>query len=206
MGLEKSLRRNFDDLGIEKRHRNRICGFLEMVREHDRPTYAHSVRVGLKAREIAEFMNIDPRPAFYGILHDIGKTIIPKEIVGKTEGFDDGDMSVMKGHAMEGYRILMDKGYMFSAWLALTHHRYQQNRYPEMLPGLPFALNDGTWSLLSQYSRIVALADFNDALRRRNDKFGKEGMTPGRARRIMLAHNRDQEYLVRKLYKCGVFN
>jgi HD-GYP domain-containing protein (c-di-GMP phosphodiesterase class II) len=205
--LETRLETSFEELKIEDKHRKTIRDILNEVGEHDEPTYSHSIRVGLKAREIAEFMHIDPKPALYGVLHGYGKTAIPKEIVSKKEGFDEKDMNIMKNHTIAGFSKLLQRGYMFSAWLALTHHRYQGERsYPRVLPGLPYALCEGTHCLLGQYSRIIAIADFHDALKRPNDKFGKAEMKAEKAREIMFAHNRDQEYLLHRLYEAGVLN
>lgn len=206
MELEVEMNKTYDELGIEQVHKDAINHMLEELREYHEPTYEHSIRVGLKARKIAGFMNLHEKPAFYGVLHDIGKRRIPLEVLGKTKGFDEEDMNIMKNHSLAGYSMLLDAGYMFSAWIALTHHRYQPNFYPETLPDLPFSLCEKTNASLRMYSRIVSIADHNDALRRKNDRFGDVEMKAEKGKEIMIQLNKDQEGLILKLYDAGILN
>lgn len=203
MELETRLNEAYDEFGVEEKHRKNIGEALNELKAYHEPTYSHSIRVGLKATEIAQFMHLNPKPALYGVLHDIGKLRIPLSTLAKTEGFDTKDMEIMKAHPLEGFKALVKAGYMFSAWLALTHHRYQPNSYPQTLAGLPMPLCDKTKTSLALYSRIVSLADHNDALKRKNDRFG-EVPDPERGKKIMIDLNKDQECLINDLYRKGV--
>ena len=204
--LEKRIEQTSAELKIEPKYLTQVLEMLKTLREYHRPTEEHAIRVGLKAKEIAEFMHIDPKPAFYASLHDMGKTKMPLRILTKTEGFSEQDMAIMRNHAMEGYKILMAKGFIFSAWLTLLHHRYQDSSYPLELPEFPKIWSDRTKVLVYLYSRITALADFNDALNRRNDKYSVSGLPAEKTREIMLTHNLDQKVLIENLYKEGIFN
>jgi len=203
--LERSLNVAFVDAGVKKAHRREVMGMLDELKQHYAPAYFHSIRVGLKAKEIAEFMNVDPKPALYGVLHDIGKSKVPLELLDKGTDFNEFDREMIKGHTYAGYMALKEKGYVFSAWLALTHHRHQRDPYPEALPRLPIDVSPGTFSNLQMYSRVVALADFHDALRRKNDRHGKNGLNEDERKKIMIESNKDQTFLVRGLYEGGVF-
>jgi response regulator RpfG family c-di-GMP phosphodiesterase len=113
-------------------------------------------------------------------------------------------MEVMKSHVQIGHDILMNEGYTFSAWIALTHHYYQKNSYPLVLPQKPVMFSHGTNLLVDFYARIVSIADHNDALKRRNDKFGTPDIKQSKAREIMFSTNPDQKYLIEYLYTEGV--
>jgi putative nucleotidyltransferase with HDIG domain len=201
INLEEAFRERARKIGVGNSYRDNIEDMLNDIKEYHPPTYEHSIRVGLIASKIAESMHLDPKPALYGVLHDIGKTKIPIEVLGKTKGFTKEDMETMKAHTLDGFKILLDKDYTFSAWLALTHHRYQDNKYPDPMPGLPVPLSDNTKVLLSIYSRIVALADFYDALNRPNDKYQDNGLEINKRSEMMKKLNKDQEYLLKELFK-----
>ncbi|MBM3257036.1 MAG: hypothetical protein FJY98_01770 [Candidatus Liptonbacteria bacterium] len=72
------------------------------------------------------------------------------------------------------------------------------------MPEKPVQFSEGTKLLLDIYSRIVAIADQNDALKRRNDKYGPIEMKLPRSKEIMLANNKDQEYLIKELYGARI--
>ena len=149
-------------------------------------------------------MHLDPKPAIYGVLHDLGKARIPLQILEKTEEFNEQDMEMMKNHVQWGYEMLQQEGYIFSSWIALTHHRYQKNQYPRKLPQKPAQFCEGTKLLVDIYSRIVSLADQNDALKQRNDRYGTIEMKASRSKEIMLTNNYDQEYLIKELYEARI--
>src|SRR3989338_2135116 len=187
--LEIRIEEQGKELHVDPRHMEYIQNSLEKLKAHHLPTYEHSIRVGLKAVEIAEFMHLGPRPAFYGVLHDLGKAQIPLEVLAKTKGFDAHDMDVMKNHVQYGYECLLNNRYIFSAWLALQHHLYQKNNYPKELPQKPSIFSERTKLLIDIYSRIIAIADQNDALKMPNDRYGTAEMKAAHAQEIMLASN-----------------
>ena len=203
--LEQQLEELSEELHIESKHHEKMRSLLEQLRNYHLPTYEHSIRVSLTSSKIARHMHLNTRPTLYGgVLHDVGKLEIPFEILNKTQGFSEEDMGIMKSHVQKGYEMLMKEGYVFSAWLALTHHYYQKNSYPLVLPEKPEMFSHGTSLLVDVYARIVSIADHNDALKRRNDKFGPAELKKAQAREIMLMTNPDQRYLIEYLYNEGV--
>lgn len=203
--LEREFVRRSEELGIDAKHRDKIMSLLEGLRVHHEPTYSHSLRVGLKASEIAEFMGLNPKPAFYGVLHDLGKTRVPLEVLGKERGFGEHDRMMMKGHTNLGYALLSKEHYLFSAWIALTHHRFQDKAYPIELPEKPEFLSDAGRFNLDLHGRVVALADQYDASHRINDATGGRALSDEEIRERMLKGNMDQSHLVERLYEEGIF-
>ena len=129
---------------------------------------------------------------------------IPLDVLAKTKGFNEKDMEIMKAHALEGYKILKEEGLLFSSWLAINHHQFQKNKYPLTLPDFPIQVCEGTRLLLGIYPRIISLADHYDALKRENDRF-KRVPSYREAREILTNTNKDQTYLINKLYSVGIF-
>jgi PAS domain S-box-containing protein len=91
-----------------------------------------------------------------GDLHDVGKMIIPAEILSKPGRLSEAEMQLVKGHARAGYDVL--KGVPFPwpvAQVALQHHeRYDGSGYPHGLKGEAILLE----------ARIMAVADVVEAM------------------------------------------
>ena len=204
--LEDQINASFHDLQVAEAHRASVWNFLGVLREKDQPTYEHSIRVGLLGSRIATRMLLDPKALLFpGTLHDFGKTLVPREILQKTEGFTEQDMRKMRKHPMYGYLILREI-HPFSAEVLLRHHRHQENGYPKKLPKPLVKFSDNTLLMIDFYSRLLALSDFYDALTTRaNEKFGgRKNLDENEAKSILLAKNPDLKYTIGQLYKNGI--
>ncbi len=205
--LEELLQSEFIELGAKEDSIDSVTSLLQVLKIKDNSTYEHSMRVALLGSRIAKYMNLDPKVLlFAGALHDIGKILIPPEILQKTEGFDERDMRIMRKHPEYTYDILRGI-HEFSAEVALRHHRYQKNGYPKKLPRFKIDFSTGTRTSIDFYARLLALTDFYDAVTSRiNDKFGeRRKLTQEEAKSIMLMQNPDQRALVEKLYANAIF-
>ncbi|MCH6548181.1 MAG: HD domain-containing protein [Gemmatimonadetes bacterium] len=93
-----------------------------------------------------------------GLLHDLGKVNIPKEILNKPGKFDEREREIMKAHPMDGARTILtsDQQLDLAAAVAYEHHiminggGYPSLRYPR---DCHFA------------SKLVHVCDVYDALR-----------------------------------------
>lgn len=86
-----------------------------------------------------------------GLLHDVGKIAVPKEILEKTEKLNYEDWKELKRHPEISYIILSSSSdYMkFSEAVLYHHEHFDGNGYPKKLKGEDIPL----------YSRIIAVAD-----------------------------------------------
>ena len=94
--------------------------------------------------------------------HDIGKILIPDEIILKPRKLTDAEFDVVKSHTTKGCEVLdsmkefqSEKMYHYSWEICRYHHeRYDGSGYPEKLKGenIPFS------------AQIVSIADAFDAL------------------------------------------
>jgi len=92
-----------------------------------------------------------------GLLHDIGKTQIPLEILNKAGRFTSVEREVMQEHATYGYELVkntrqLSKDVLMGIW---QHHERMDGE------GYPFGLSNGE---ISTYARILAVADTYDAM------------------------------------------
>jgi Rne/Rng family ribonuclease len=91
------------------------------------------------------------------LLHDVGKLMVPQEIVNKTDRLTAGELAEVRKHAMYGFEALRKNPdvNLISAHCAFQHHeRYDGSGYPRSLQN----------SDIHQFAQIVALADVYDAL------------------------------------------
>jgi putative nucleotidyltransferase with HDIG domain len=73
--------------------------------------------MGMSARDVRAF-------GVAGLLHDLGKTRIPLEVLNKPGKLTDGERAVMQGHTIEGARIILesDRELDLAAAVAYEHH------------------------------------------------------------------------------------
>lgn len=205
ISLEARLHQVFDELQLSLDQRDGITAFMQPLRIKDPATYDHSIRVGLLMYEITRFQHMDQKAGFYsGVLHDIGKSMTRSSTLKKTDGWTPADTAEIKGHVMDGYRLLRDH-FDFTAEIILWHHRYQPNGYPVELPNPLHSYSEATNTMIRMYGRHLSLADCFDALHRVNDKFGGETLSGKQIKEKMLAFNKDQVILIEQLYKAGIF-
>ncbi|SDW11131.1 HDIG domain-containing protein [Marinococcus luteus] len=124
----------------------------------DMYTYRHSFDVFLLGSLVAqqlEWPNI--REIACGLLlHDIGKTAIPRTVLTKQKTPTLAEWKMLKSHAKQGYSILKDRGFSeFISSMAYRHHeRMDGSGYPNGAPA----------SKLEDPVRLLSVLDVYSAL------------------------------------------
>lgn len=162
-----------------------VWAFLEPLRtkgEGGKFHYYHCLRVGLLSREIARALNKsvgesercgharfqNERAALLaGLLHDIGKALVPKDTLEATCAWTQNDQIHMERHVDDGYRLLRDR-FDFTAEVIVRHHRMQVNSYPAQLPEPLHRYKPETENSVENIAKILVIADIYDALHRIN--------------------------------------
>lgn len=135
--------------------------WLGLLKNVDEYTARHSLNVGLLSIILGRAEGLSPveleEVGLCGMMHDMGKSKIPLDILNKEGAFSDEEFEIMKTHTTEGFLILSEKGDVSEAVanVAHSHHERLNGRgYPRKLPA----------EQISYYSRIVAIADAYDAI------------------------------------------
>ncbi len=160
--LEPSKIDNVVDSVLDRlEERSDIVSCLNQIRSADEYSYSHSVNVSLISMLIGKWMKLGKERIRLlvqaGLLHDIGKTKIPLEILNKPGKLTKEEFEEMKKHTVYGYRILEKLPSVSKDVLAavLMHHEKEDGS------GYPTGLTGEKINLLA---KIVSVADIFDAM------------------------------------------
>jgi putative nucleotidyltransferase with HDIG domain len=137
---------------------------LVQLKEFDQYTTTHSLNVSVLAMGLAERLDLTASNVrscgIAGLLHDIGKTLVPVEVLTKPGRFSDAERQVMERHPADGARLILqaDQGLDLAAIVAYEHHiMVDGGGYPK----LRYRRD------CHEASRLVHVCDVFDALRTR---------------------------------------
>ena len=160
------LQRNLSDAVARKTKENErlslrvVQTLAEVIDAKDNYTNGHSTRVAEYAREIARRHGYTTKQQdeiyMMGLLHDVGKIVIPNEVINKSGELTPDEYEMIKTHTRVGARILrkieeMPKLVEGARW---HHERYDGTGYPDGLVG----------ESIPEEARIIAVADAYDAM------------------------------------------
>jgi putative nucleotidyltransferase with HDIG domain len=135
---------------------------LLQLKEFDQYTTTHSLNVAVLAMAVAEYLRLSSQEVrtygMAGLLHDIGKTRIPKDILVKPGKLTDAEREVMNRHPVDGARLILksEQSLDLAAVVAYEHHiMIDGTGYPQFRYG----------RACHQASRLVHVCDVFDALR-----------------------------------------
>lgn len=149
---------------------------LMKLREYDDYTYTHSVNVGILSMTLAKKFQLDDEKikeiGLGAFFHDVGKLMIPKEILNKSSALSDEEFKMMKDHPLKGYTFLKQYNEMpeLSLDVVCHHHEYYNGK------GYPESIDD---SKLTLGAKIAAICDVYDALT--SERPYKRAFTPREA-------------------------
>jgi putative nucleotidyltransferase with HDIG domain len=131
------------------------------LKSYDEYTYHHSLSVSVLSIAIAQRLGYTGKRLTQvgkcAIMHDIGKTRVPIEIINKTSKLDENEFAIVKNHPSEGYNYLLSKAIgNEEMWAGVRHHheKVDGTGYPDGLSG----------NEIPVISRIISVADVYDAL------------------------------------------
>ncbi|MBF0266330.1 MAG: HD-GYP domain-containing protein [Gammaproteobacteria bacterium] len=155
---------------------------LSRIRNQDVYTFEHSVNIGVLMMSFAKSkgMSADDihEVGVGGLLHDIGKTLTPPEILNKPAKLTDEEMVIMRRHVVDS-RIILEKtpgiSQMALDVAAMHHEKYDGNGYPLGLKG----------DEISEIGQMSAIVDVYDALTA--DRCYHDGQDPSVVLKRMLS-------------------
>jgi HD-GYP domain-containing protein (c-di-GMP phosphodiesterase class II) len=178
------------DLVDELLSRKNVLVNLVDIKSMDNYTYQHCVNVAVLSLILGIQLKLNKFELYDlcmgALVHDIGKILVPRNLILKPGSLSIDEFKTMKDHAVKGYNYLRTV-YEISASariVALQHHEHFNGEgYPEKRKG----------SEISKLARIVAIADVYDALT--SDRPYRRALSPNEALEyIMGSGSRQFDY------------
>ena len=158
---------------------------MTTIKNYDEYTFNHSVNVSIYSLTIGRRLGLSRKAltelGLAGLLHDIGKSKIPKEILNKPGPFNDGEWGLMKQHPLLGVEIslnLKELGEINPRIVIgiFDHHlRKDFTGYPKLFRKKEVSL----------FGRIIQIADAYDAMTTAKN-YRKGPYTPEQALAILM--------------------
>lgn len=135
--------------------------WMTQLKNKDEYTAQHSLNVCVLSVVLGRHLNLSETAlnnlGLCGMMHDMGKILIPLEILNKPGKLEPDEMEIMKSHTTLGYELLKSSYNMYPGAIdaARTHHeRLDGKGYPRQI----------RYSSISFYTKIVTIVDKYDAI------------------------------------------
>ncbi len=186
-------------------HENRVKKFLDPLHDHHLSSYEHSIRVALLAIDLGKDCHLSPEEqellGLGGLLHDLGKRLIPNYILDKPGKPDTTEMHMLRQHPCLGFMMLKQFEDPRIKWFTLTHHEFSDKPYPHTWEEEGNALpkqERNMFAHLKPLAQIIAAADVADAL-----------TSPRAYRKMLLSHQEvedifSHQYTGNRMYATNV--
>ena len=170
------------DAIVESIFRNQdALACMTRLRIKDEYLVEHSLNVSILMTIFAKYLAFDreiiEQLALGAFLHDIGKILIPPEILHKAGKFTPQEYDVMKSHVDLGMKILKCSpglSPLITEVVVQHHERLGGNGYPKQLDE----------QQITQFGRMIAIVDSYDAMTA--ERIYKAGMHPIKAFKILM--------------------
>ena len=153
---------------------------LARLKTVDDYTYMHSVAVCAMMVALAKQLKLDERQTrlagLAGLMHDMGKAMIPMEILNKPGKLTDAEFDIVKWHPTEGYRMLTTGTDVDPVVLDVCLHHHEKTDGS----GYPEGLKEAEISL---FAKMGAVCDVYDAIT--SNRPYKTGWDPAESLRRM---------------------
>lgn len=150
---------------------------------YDNYTYSHSVNVDILSVILGVALGFTDdelkKLSQAALLHDIGKTCIPIEILNKPGKLTEEEFNEVKNHPRYGYNMLRDNQEISSVTrnAILSHHENEDGSgYPRNL----------TKEKIHKFAKVIHIADVYDALTTK--RVYKDAMNPADALEYLMAN------------------
>ncbi len=163
VGIYKSVRlvQNMVDIIMEDEI---LFMSISTVRIYDDYTFSHSLNVSILAMCLGKRIGLShallERIGLCGLFHDLGKVVIPKEVLNKKGALSDTEFALIKTHSMHSARLILRikaKNERKNKILVppFEHHMgYDNSGYPKAQTGPKISL----------FGRILTIVDVYDAI------------------------------------------
>lgn len=159
---------------------------LARLKTADDYTYMHSVAVCALMVSLARQLGLDEKEVreagMAGLMHDLGKAVMPMNVLNKPGKLTDDEFRVIKNHPVEGHRLLVEGKSASAIVLDVCLHHHEKvdgSGYPDRLTG----------DQISLFAKMGAVCDVYDAIT--SNRPYKAGWDPAESIRKMTEWSKD---------------
>ena len=134
---------------------------LARLKTQDDYSFMHSVAVCALMVALARQLGYDEKAqrvaGLAGLVHDVGKAVMPLEVLNKPGRLTDAEFDVMRSHPKRGWELLKEGSLVTPEMLDVTlnhHEKMDGSGYPNRLQG----------AQISELARMGAICDVYDAI------------------------------------------
>lgn len=137
-----------------------VFDMLHNIEDFDDSTYSHSLNVALISNVIGHWIGYTEEDlevlTLAALLHDIGKLMVPENILKKPGKLTEEEFQLVKLHPIMGYDLIKDEDIDIRIKeVILKHHeRCDGSGYPSLLKDKE----------IPEFAKIIAIADIYDAM------------------------------------------
>ena len=153
---------------------------LARLKTADDYTYMHSVAVCAMMVALAKQLGLDQAQTrsagLAGLLHDLGKAVMPMNVLNKPGKLTDVEFTIIKSHPVEGHKMLLGGVNVDPIAIEVCWHHHEKmdgSGYPDRL----------TADQISLWARMGAVCDVYDAIT--SNRPYKSGWDPAESLRKM---------------------
>ena len=153
---------------------------LARLKTADDYTYMHSVAVCALMIALAKQLELDAETTrslgIAGLLHDLGKALVPMDVLNKPGKLTDEEFAIIKTHPEQGYQLLLSSNDADDIALDVVLHHHEKTDGS----GYPKRFRD---SEISLFAKMGAVCDVYDAIT--SNRPYKAGWDPAESLRKM---------------------
>ena len=176
---------------------------LSVLESKDDQAVTHSINVCTLSLIFGRYIGLEKKPLYElgtgALLHDIGETKVPNEILQKRDNRTPEELALMQNHTNHGVALLMKTSGLPSSVIDIArdhHERMNGSGYPQKLAG----------AQLSLFTKIVAITDVYDSVT--SGLHGKPMITSSEALKNMYVWREElfDSLLVEQFIQClGIY-
>jgi HD-GYP domain-containing protein (c-di-GMP phosphodiesterase class II) len=177
--------------------------WMTQLKNKDEYTAQHSLNVCVLSIVLGRHLNLSEMAlnnvGLCGMMHDMGKMLVPLDILNKPGKLEPEEMEIMQSHTTLGYELLKSSQDMYPGAIdvAWTHHERLDGK------GYPRGIYQGS---ISYFAKIVTIADMYDAIT--SDRVYQKGRTHLEATNIMTnmsGSHLDTQLVIKFIESLGVY-
>jgi len=140
---------------------------MTRLKSKDATTFIHSVGVSALMIQLSQYLGMDDATVqlmgVAGLLHDIGKTKIPDEVLNKNGKLTDEEFAMIRSHPVIGHELLLKHADVPRVVLDICRHHHERldgTGYPDKLDARSIGLQVRISTICDVYDAVTSIRPY----------------------------------------------